>query len=50
MAYKVDKPEVNSDNKRLEQWANMSVDQILFALNDLERRLENLEKEKNNGK
>lgn len=50
MAYKVDKPEVNSDNKRLEQWANMSVDQILFALKDIERRLENLEKEKNNGK
>ena len=50
MAYKVDKPEVNSDNKRLERWANMTVDQILFALKDIERRLENLEKEKNNGK
>ena len=45
MAYKVDKPEVNSDNKRLEQWANMTSDELVFALNDLERKIIELKKE-----
>ena len=44
MAYKVDKPEVNSDEKRLEKWADIATDDLVFALNDLDRRIREAEK------
>lgn len=45
MAYRVDRPEVNSNSQRLERWANNTTEQLLFALNDIEYRLNKLEEQ-----
>lgn len=37
MAYKIDKPEVNTPT--LDSWAYRAVDQIEFVLNDIDKRL-----------
>lgn len=39
MAYKIDRPETNG---RIEQWANSTTDQLIYALNDLERRCDEI--------
>lgn len=39
MAYKIDRPETNG---RIEQWANSTTDQLVYALNDLERRCDEI--------
>ena len=40
MAYKIDKPEVNTPT--LDRWATRAVDQIEFALNDIDKRLRDI--------
>lgn len=40
MAYKIDKPEVNTPT--LDRWAYRAVDQIEFALNDIDKRLRDI--------
>ena len=37
MAYKIDKPEVNTPT--LDRWAYRAVDQLEYALNDIDKRL-----------
>jgi hypothetical protein len=40
MAYKIDKPETNTP--ALDRWAYRAVDQIEFALNDIDKRLRDI--------
>ena len=40
MAYKVDRPEVNTPN--LDRWAIRAVDRIEYALNDIDKRLRDI--------
>lgn len=40
MAYKIDKPEVNTPT--LDRWATRAVDQIEFALNNIDKRLRDI--------
>lgn len=42
MGYKIDRPEANSTNKGLEKWGITAMQQTMFALNDIERRIEDI--------